>query len=233
LSGARLDHFISKEVYACAFRMLESALEGRRDIVIFDAMSHWEDITAMIRQIRKREGYRVVLLAAAVNGVLGRAEAFEISDRALELTGVTWENAVGRHIEAQLFMPYTLKFLENGSRNNSPDLIKVYNNRVRTPFYVNNIAGWATERSKDAEKGVRFAIAEERRRNISLPTYERYAAIARNIIKRMQDRGSSEEDVADVYMMLETLLNCRKNPDREAAKLYADSLSAEIAACVS
>jgi hypothetical protein len=231
-NGTKLDHVISKEVHACIFQLLASALEDRRNIVIFDAMGGWEDIATMIRQIRRSVEYRVVVLSAAVNSVLGGVEALWVRERALELTGAAFEEAVERHIEARLFMPYTLNFLEKSGAGNAPDLIKIYNSRVKTPFYVNNIRSWATERSKDAERGARSLIKDEWRRQISLPVYERYAAIAKDVIKRMRDRGSSVEDVADVYMMLEPLLNCRKNPNREAAKLSAESLSSEIAACV-
>ncbi|MDR1943339.1 MAG: zeta toxin family protein [Synergistaceae bacterium] len=207
-NGVRLENIIGKEVRACGFKMLASALGGRRNIVYYDPMRGWENIASVIEQIRKHQEYRVMVLAAAVHGVIGRAEILESCERGLALTGTMWKGTADRQCESHLFMPHVLNYLE---RNGIPDLIKIYNNRMTKPHYVNNMGRWTEEKRKGEEDDARSVFFTEARRRFSDAIFERYRKVSERVIERMKARDASAEEIADTRMKLELFLNRREN----------------------
>jgi hypothetical protein len=212
LSGnMRIEKRINKDAGELGVQILRAALEENKNIAIFSPMSNWTVSVSQIKTIREYPKYRIIVLAAAMQGVLGRVETIESAERALALTGVAWKTTEMAQVESQMFMPYVLNFIEE---NKLADLIKVYNNRTQGPFYVKGMGPMSEEKRKGALRGedAKTAILDERRRQISKSELDRYAPIALSAMEKMKNRNAPAEEIADARMMMDLFLSHRRNP---------------------
>jgi energy-coupling factor transporter ATP-binding protein EcfA2 len=168
-------------------RLLEAAIEGRRDIIFEATMRNREPLMTTIKHL-KEEGYKVGVFVLAANehasriGIVSRYENQKFSGKIARWTPTE------THDEAYKNMPATVEAIELES---PIDHISVYGRGGRE-LYKNEASGDVLRRPLPGE-GARRAIRNEHLRPLSASEKSNLRDSIEEIRPKMSQRGAEEE----------------------------------------
>jgi predicted ABC-type ATPase len=168
-------------------RLLEAAIEGRRDIIFEATMRNREPLMTTIRHL-KEEGYKVGVFIMAVNEHVSRIGILSRYENQKHDGGIARWTPVETHDEAYKNMPATVEAIELES---PIDHISVYGRGGRE-LYKNEASGGVFKRPLPGE-GARHTIRNEHLRPLSALEKSGLRDSIEDIRQKMSQRGAEEE----------------------------------------